>query len=62
MDHASPHQHMAHCGSSRRACANEGRAWARAYAYISFTPWSKYACASGDAVVTGQVKGPSASV
>jgi hypothetical protein len=58
IDHASPHQHIAHSGSRRRASTNERRASSGANEYISRTPWSKYACASGTRVDTGQVKLP----
>jgi hypothetical protein len=53
-DHASPHQHIAHAGSSARASSNERRASTGVYAYISRAPWSKYACAVADRVATGQ--------
>jgi hypothetical protein len=62
IDHASPHQHIAHSGSRRRASWNERRASGGVKAYISFAPWLKYACASADAVLTGHDHDPSASV
>src|SRR5688572_19440657 len=60
-DQASPHQHIAHCGSARRDCSNDFCASSWAYAYIRRSPWSKYACAIGCRVAIRQEYVPSAS-
>ena len=55
-------QHMAQVGSRFSASRKERAASAGVNEYRRWSPWSKYAWASADAVVTGRDSGPRAAV